>query len=1188
MTDYGPFSVDPAKITALGGAKFARFVTRLLAAEMSTSALKGAVLDSSHIVNLSDEGVDARVQHAEGTTQLPAGDTGWQFKAGDLEPADCKKELEGAGFALEILHNGGSYRLALGKSLTAPQIARRKTALEEKAVELGLTLTDGMFEVLTADHLARWSEEHPSLAADSILGGPGTAVQTFDQWAASSQLQSRWTTSPRREAAIEEIREVITGTEPIALHVEGVSGVGKTRLTLEALRGQPYEAIVVYVPAADQLLAALLNHLTIQGRTAVVVIDNCDRRQHKTYAQMLPAGTRTRLITIGEPDPSGNAGGPPLPIEGLEKEAMDELLKTNQPTLWPEARRVVIEVAAGNVDYAIQAAGALERRPGSAGDLVTADDLRAYVVDDLPTGALFTASSVLALFSRVGFDREVASEVALLATHLQIPEANLREAARQLERGGQLSRQGRYRSVGPYPLAIFLARQAWNELGEAIVGDLMPNLTPDLLIGLFARASEIGGFEIGSPAARQILAADGPLASFDSIARAGSRLLPHLAVIAPTAVAQRLGSLVRTATSEELIGLTVRRDLVWALGKLAWHTATFEDAADALLRLSIHESETWANNATGTWIDLFGTMLPGTAASPDTRIQYLQRCAGSQPREERLLAVKAADHVLSYHESITISGELQGGAIVEPRGMPSTYGEAWRYKQQAIDILRGLTEDPDDEIAAAALEALAQAIHPVLEVPAVREHLAAALATLPTPALRRVRREVAGLKSTFERIEDAATRGPALEQLAAALPPESPLDALWVLTHTRSWDIERDDLKSQVLQAAQTVGDGTAVDELLDALEERDVPAAFEIGWALAHLAPDNRTVIQRLEAAVERENGAALIGFLWACYEAGELAAFDDYLDTAPFEQPLVLRLSTRGPRTERAAARVRGLLNEVSVQDGALALFGWLRDGQEAELVDLLSMWLPRISSQGDYNAAVDFLALQLFRREGPLDDLDPVLLELVALRRDYPKLGQKEWDWVQLGARWVNRDALRLTVVLADLIEGGSVSGYSSSQETRLLQDAVRTGGVPAWEELIERIHNGSWRLSMTFDRWLGNAVGADDAARWVNGELERARTLASVTGVGAADILPTAKYLLDTFGDDERIASSLRNDFITGGWTGHESDRVARQIEHLRNWVARPGESEAVKSWARDMIDSLETYRASVLEEEAEGR
>ena len=124
----------------------------------------------------------------------------------------------------------------------------------------------------------------------------------------------------------------------------------------------------------------------------------------------------------------------------------------------------------------------------------------------------------------------------------------------------------------------------------------------------------------------RLLNDDGPFASLEAIERAGSSDLLYGA--RRYGAARRLvassATILADADEDELRGRTsIRRGMVWTLGKLVWHTYTFEEAADALLRLALAENETWSNNATGTWVELFGLMLPGTAAKPLQRLRYL-------------------------------------------------------------------------------------------------------------------------------------------------------------------------------------------------------------------------------------------------------------------------------------------------------------------------------------------------------------------------------------------------------------------------------------------------------------------------------------------------------------------------------------------------------------------------------------
>jgi hypothetical protein len=105
-------------------------------------------------------------------------------------------------------------------------------------------------------------------------------------------------------------------------------------------------------------------------------------------------------------------------------------------------------------------------------------------------------------------------------------------------------------------------------------------------------------------------------------------------------------------------------------------------------------------------------------------------------------------------------------------------------------------------------------------------------------------------------------------------------------------------------------------------------------------------------------------------------------------------------------------------------------------------------------------------------------------------------------------------------------------------------------------------------------------------WVGDDARRAQLVASIAPVGADEPTPIARFLLERFGADPKVASSLWAQFISGFWMGPESERIAGQIEQLKRWRQRSEEPLGVRTWARDMIRDLEARRRAALEREAE--
>lgn len=185
-----------------------------------------------------------------------------------------------------------------------------------------------------------------------------------------------------------------------------------------------------------------------------------------------------------------------------------------------------------------------------------------------------------------------------------------------------------------------------------------------------------------------------------------------------------------------------RRSLVRALEKLVWHQQTFVRAAGCLLRLALAENESWADNATGQWKSLFGARLPTTSADPETRISYLASCVQSPDASIRRLAVQSANDALAPFESVMVSGELQGGAVVALRGSVRPGNEALRYWSSLVGFLDDASMDEDEQVSAVGRDGLVAAIHPFLEVPEVGERLTAALLRQDEALRRKIRSTV--------------------------------------------------------------------------------------------------------------------------------------------------------------------------------------------------------------------------------------------------------------------------------------------------------------------------------------------------------------------------------------------------------------------------------------------------------------
>jgi hypothetical protein len=1192
----GPFDIAADQIERLG-ARFTPFVNLLLDVEARAQGLAGHRLAINHKENLGDGGVDAAVRDASESSWFPGGESAWQFKSGNQSPKESADELKAASWAQDVIRAGGTYVLALGAILVDQTVENRRKALWEAAVGLGL-LTDtdprDRIRVYDANRLARWASTYPAMARSALIDGVGGAAVDYERWSAGpTHSGATWVADDARAADIASIRSQLANAGPIELRVQGDSGIGKTRLTLEALRDPRLAPLVIYIHDESDADGALFNQLLDQDRVAILVIDECPAEQHVKLFSRLTKDAEIKLITIGDAGASSTRS-PVLVVGAMPDDKLEEYLRNNHPLLRPEAMRFVIDHCRGNMRWAITLADRIANlSEGQAAELIDQGDIRRFVATFIPEGEDFFLATILALLERVGWDGDIQPQLEVLASFAQVPVDRLRDVGSQLERQGLLSRQGRYRAVAPHPAAVFLAAEAWRAHGSRVVTDLLPLLDGEMALSLFRRVADLGRFEPAVAALTLLLSHDGPFASLGKIQRSRSGpMLTQLAIVLPDEMALHLGELIESESIEQLRerGL-VRRDLVWTLEKLAWHQRTFESAANSLLRLALAENETYGNNATGTWISLFGTLLPSTAASPAQRLGYLTTVAqGAAAVEQRLLAVKGATKALGplHMESAMVSAEVQGGVLVEPRGRAATYGDAADYRRAMLSLLASMTADDSAEVATAAEDALIAQLHPLAKDQFVFDDLAQALAGLSGAALRRLRSEAEQLLSLHERVEKGDQEViERVNALLAKLPTPTNLESLAVLAHLPRWDLGRGELQDRI---DASVGELAAEDvpQLLNMLDQ-SLPAAWEIGRALAIYHPDQAVV----DALVERfaPNPIALVGYLAGRVEQGDESAFDDFL-SSPQGAAMALKdqvaLATRGPATTDARERVLAGARTLPVAEAASVIFGWQPNLSETDEAELVDDWLARLTTQADYNALIDRLMTWLFNEEQVPDWARDRVARAVLVRREYPgEQTAHNYEWSRLALACVSEHGLPLAQLIFDLIDSHSLM-LVGSYDLEVLVACAQQHPKEVWDDLAGRLAAGAWRVEMQLrGSVLVPAFPPDVIETWIGDDVGRARVAASITPVESEEPRPLVRYLLQHFGEDDRVGASLAGTFTSGFWTGPESGRIAAQIAQLNSWRNRKSEPLGVRRWAAHMVEGLETRRQAALQREAEG-
>ena len=179
------------------------------------------------------------------------------------------------------INAGASYFLVLGHEPNSTTIRARKKAILEEAERLHLPLAELNVAVIDANQLGIWVSGIPSLAVHELFKGPGWNVVDYKQWSEADRYSDTWIEGEEKGEALQTLRDTIR-VRPAELRVEGASGLGKSRLVLEALSGEHIRTTVVYTARRAEFSREMFNYLLTAKRPITLVDPPTDQqRRHE-------------------------------------------------------------------------------------------------------------------------------------------------------------------------------------------------------------------------------------------------------------------------------------------------------------------------------------------------------------------------------------------------------------------------------------------------------------------------------------------------------------------------------------------------------------------------------------------------------------------------------------------------------------------------------------------------------------------------------------------------------------------------------------------------------------------------------------------------------------------------------------------------------------------------------------------
>lgn len=174
----------------------------------------------------------------------------------------------------------------------------------------------------------------------------------------------------------------------------------------------------------------------------------------------------------------------------------------------------------------------------------------------------------------------------------------------------------------------------------------------------------------------------------------GSRLFLAMCNVNPTAIAECLLAIFESKDIEWLksqICYRLRRNYVWLLEKACFPEASFMPAALAMARLALAENETWGNNATNQFGQLFHVGLAGTSVDLKARLSLIEKIA-EKGNEYEPLVYMILDKVFDYGSFCRTGGAEKIGGKVFKDFSPSGI-DIVEYWNNVTSFIEGWIDD---------------------------------------------------------------------------------------------------------------------------------------------------------------------------------------------------------------------------------------------------------------------------------------------------------------------------------------------------------------------------------------------------------------------------------------------------------------------------------------------------------------
>ncbi|MBQ0734450.1 hypothetical protein [Aquimarina celericrescens] len=741
-------------IKELEAKQLTELLLKLLHLEHKKFSFPDCYISVPQNINAADGGEDGRIETSDfKTSRWVINKTClFQCKASDMPKGKCKEEILTKSKELkpqvkEVLDKNGTYILVTTQAIVenrvnelSERVMAIREGIKEAKIKEGVPEKDAesfsknaKVKIYDANKLSDWTNEFIStvIYVQKCIGiTRPLGLLTWEELKSYKENTEVFKSNIDLDNIINSLRNDLFNGKNI--RIEGISGIGKTRLVCEVLdpgdrnngeydlKQKTLSDSTLYFDL-NQGSSRLLNFIKSHSQDirALLVLDNCSPSDYNLFVKEVNRwGSNLQIITIDYDKVNNTYNTESEKILELKGKYYASITKSilkekYNGVLLDNEIDFLVNFSEGNTKMAIDFAKA------SISKVNLNENFDDELVRKLVFGredvneVEFKILKIISVFKTVEFPSDEYHQInenhydqlleatKFFSNFFGITEDKIYTTINKFLQKGTIERRGNLIMVRPGPLALKLSILFWNELTPPKYKKFIQEIPKSHLDPLSQQLGRIGNVNKAKELVNTIWGVNGNFSTAEILnSNMGSQLFRSIVTVNPEATTKVLVKHFLDKPKEYLETIVEgRQNLVWALEKLCFRNETFLDATKVLMCFAVAEIETYySNNSSSYFKQLFRIYLAGTEVSYGKRVEVLNWGINKNNNDFDRLCLGACESALSQRgtNSRIIGAENQGGSTPLKDYQPKSYGEVQEYLDEVINIIRHFIHKTND------------------------------------------------------------------------------------------------------------------------------------------------------------------------------------------------------------------------------------------------------------------------------------------------------------------------------------------------------------------------------------------------------------------------------------------------------------------------------------------------------------